>query len=50
MRLTPVFAAVALAFSGVAQAADMDCCKDGSCKCCQHKTDTQPKPEQLKTH
>ena len=46
MKLTPILAAVAFAFAGVAQAADMDCCKDGSCACCTHKTDTQPKPEQ----
>ena len=49
MKLTRVIAAVALGFAGVAQAADMDCCKDGSCKCCQHKTDNQPKPEQPKS-
>ena len=50
MKFTALFAAATLALTGVAHAADMDCCKDGKCTCCQKKDEQGKDPNKDMKH
>ena len=50
MKFTALFAAATLALTGVAPAADMDCCKDGKCACCQKKDEQGKDPHKDVKH